>query len=902
MSVRNLDKMFKPGSIALIGATPRSGSVGAVVLRNIRRAGFKGAIMLVNPHHTALGGLRVFRDVASLPAAPDLAIIATPPATVPPLIAELGARGTRAAVVITAGFGELGARGKALQQAALEAARPHLLRILGPNCLGVMVPGIGLDATFSHIAPPAGDLAFISQSGAMITAVLDWAAPRQIGFSHIVSLGDVADVDFGDTLDSLTGDPDTRAILLYVEAITSARKFMSAARAAARTKPVIVVKVGRFAAAARAAASHTGALAGSDAVYDAAFRRSGMLRVDDMEEVFDAVETLALTQPQHGERLAIMTNGGGPGVLATDELLAAGGSLAALSPATLARLDGVLPRTWSHGNPVDIVGDADGRRYGAALSALIEDNDIDGILVLNCPTALGDPAEAARAVIDVVGRARAEGRLRGRNVLTAWLGAQSAAPARQLFDPARMAAFETPDGAVRGFMHRVKYQRRQELLLETPAIRPDNFEPDTATARSVIATALLAGRTWLAADEVGAVLGAYRIPFAAPALVADPDAAAAAAARIGFPVALKIRSPDLTHKSDVGGVSLNLGSAERVRAEALAMLQRVGMRQPSATLEGFLVQPMVDRPGAIELIVGVTDDRVFGPVIMFGQGGTAVELLQDTSLELPPLNSMLARALMARTRVWRLLQGYRGKPPVDVDAVGDVLVRTSQLVADQAEIVEIDINPLLADVSGVIGVDARIRISAATRVGAARLSIAPYPREYEGTARLLDGTALTVQPVRPEDEPLLQDMAGHMNATDLRMRFFLPVKQLSHQLMARLSQIDYDREMALVARPAGSNTALGVARYSADPDNLRAEFAIAIRSDWKRRGVGSLLMTRLIQVAQQRRIGMLIGDVLSENEPMLGLCRRLGFAIMHHPNDPGATQVSLALPPPRDPS
>ena len=889
MSVRNLERMFKPRSVALIGASARTNSVGHVIFRNLRRAGFAGPVMPVNPHLDELDGLAVSKDVASLPAPPDLAVIATPPETVPGLIEQLGKAGTRAAVVITAGFGELGERGKALQQQALAASRPYLLRLVGPNCVGIMVPGLGLDASFSHIAPARGDLAFVSQSGAMITTVLDWAAPRGIGFSHVVSLGDMADVDFGDMLDYLAIDKNTRAILLYVEAIKEARKFMSAARAAARLKPVLVVKVGRFAESARAAASHTGALAGSDAVYDAAFRRAGMLRVGDMAELFDAVETLALARAPQGERLAILTNGGGPGVLATDALMGLGGKLATLSPAAIETLDKVLPRTWSRGNPVDIIGDADGARYRAALSALLADDENDAVLVMNCPTALAGSAETAQAVIDAVEKTVTK----PRNVFTVWLGEQSAAAARALFSRARIPTYDTPDSAIRGFMHGVQYRRNHELMMEIPAARTTGFEPDLAAAQAAIGRALAAGRQWLAADEIAQLLAAYGIPFAAPALVATPEDAAATAARMGLPVALKIRSPDLPHKSDVGGVALNLDRAERVREAAAAMIQRVGAARPKARLEGFMVQPMVDRPEAIELILGTAIDPVFGPIVMFGQGGTAVEVIRDTALELPPLNAVLAKAQIARTRVAGLLRGYRDRKPADHAAIVESLIRVAELAADHPEIAEIDINPLLADAAGVIAIDARIRI--ATAATGSRLSISPYPREFASEERLVDGTQVALRPVRPEDEPMLQNIVGHMTLEDQRFRFFAPMKELPHQLATRLSQVDYNREMALLALLAGEKTALGVARYSADPDNQAAEFAVAVRSDWKGRGLGHLLMTRLIAVARQRGIGALLGDVLRDNEAMIDLCRNLGFAIIRHPEDPGAFRVSLAL-------
>ncbi len=892
MSVRNLDKLFKPQSVALIGATPRPGAVGALVARNLRRAGFAGELMFVNPHHHAIEGMRVCPTVADLRHAPDLAIIVTPPESVPPLIGELAERGTRAAVVITAGFGELGNHGRALQQAALDAAKPHLLRIVGPNCVGVMVPGIGLDATFSHLAAPAGDLAFVSQSGALITAMLDWAAPRGIGFSHVVSLGDMADVDFGDMLDYLAADQQTRAILLYVEGITHGRKFMSAARAASRLKPALVLKAGRSNAGARAAGSHTGVLAGADAVYDAAFRRAGMLRVATMAELFDAAETLALTREQVGERLAILTNGGGAGVLATDALVDAGGQLTSLSEETIAELNRVLPATWSHGNPADIIGDASGKRYAEAVTALIRDRNVDAILVLNCPTALAEPEETAAAVIDAVASAE-PGALRGRNLITAWLGGHSAGAARQRFAEARIASYETPDSAIAGFMHRVCHRRNQELLMETPPAEPDAPRPDLAAARSVIESALAVGKSWLDPAEAGIILRAYGIPIIADQAAQGPDDAAAIAASIGFPVALKIRSPDITHKTDVGGIALGLGDAERVRREASTMLKRARAVRPEARLDGLLLQPMISRPGAVELLVGLIDDPVFGPVVAFGQGGTAVEIIRDSSLEFPPLNVLLARRLMARTRVWQLLQGYRGKAPANIDAIVEVLSRVAQLATDHPEIRELDINPLLADASGAIALDARVRISPAQDPGIARLAIAPYPQDLEITDQLRDGTILRLRPLRPEDEPLLHDLAAHMSAEDLRLRFFTPVRGLTHTVAARLSQLDYDREMALLAERDG--TALGVVHFFADPDRLRAEYAIAVRSDWKGRGLGFLLMTHLIAIARQWGIGELVGEVMRENEPMLQMCREFGFVITPDLSNPPLVLVRKSL-------
>ena len=890
MSVRNLDRIFKPRAIVLIGATPKPHTAGAMLLKNLREAGFKGDVMLVNPRYTEIAGMPVYPGAASLPTVPDLAVIATPPAIIPGLIAELGAKGTRGAVVITAGFGELGAQGKQLQQGILEAARPHLLRVVGPNCVGVMATGAHLNASFAHLAPKAGGLAFLSQSGAIVTAMLDWAEPRGIGFSHVVSLGDMADVDFGDMLDYLGDDVRTNAILLYIEGVTSARKFMSAARAAARRKPVLVVKVGRHAAAARAAASHTGALGGSDRVYDAAFRRAGMLRVRDMGELFDAAETLSSTHEQIGDRLAILTNGGGPGVLATDTLIDMAGTLAKLSAETMAKLDGTLPRTWSHGNPVDIVGDADPPRYKAALQALLEDRDIDAVLVINCPTAMESPTECARVVIDTV-QAEAP-HLMGRNVLTNWLGEHTAAPARQLFAEAQIATYDTPDRAIRGFMHRVQYRRNQQLLRETPPSRPETFAPDAAAAEQALASALRSGRGWLEPDEISAVLVAYGIPLARTYSVPDAATAAEVARKLGKPIALKIRSPDISHKSDIGGVALNLGNPERVLAEAEAMLARVRASLPGARLDGFVVQELVQRPGALELIAGVVDDPLFGPVILFGQGGTAVEIINDSSLELPPLNMALARAQIARTRVWRLMQGYRNQKPCDIDAVADVLIRLAQLVADQPTVAELDINPLLADGNGVLSVDARIRVRAAKPD---RFAIRPYPKELESVAKLPDGTRVHLRPVRPEDEPAIIAFAAQQSPQDLRMRFFTPMRGISHDLAARLTQIDYDREVALVAEPAERGAICGVVRFAADPDNIRAEYAIAVRTDMKGRGLGYLLMTRLLEVAKARGLSEIFGEVLHENTAMLRMARELGFTATPHPEEADVVHVMKRL-------
>ncbi len=891
MSIRNLDAVFRPKSVTLIGASTRPESVGLMIAHNLLSGGFEGPIMPVNPKHAAVAGLLCYPDVASLPVTPDLAIICTPPATVPGLVDELGRRGTKGVIVITAGFRELGsAQGRALEQAMLDAARPHLMRIIGPNCVGVLSTPANLNASFAHIGARKGHVAFVAQSGAMLTTVLDWSTARNIGFSHLVSLGDMSDVDFGDMLDYLANDTETHAVLLYIEAITQARKFMSAARAAARLKPVIAIKAGRHAQAAKAAASHTGALAGDDGVYEAAFRRAGILRVLELDEVFDAVETLSAPLTLTGDRLAILTNGGGVGVLATDALLDFGGQLAELSQDTLAKLNMVLPPTWSHGNPVDIVGDAPGSRYADALTRLLEAREVDAVLVLNCPTAIASGVEAAQAVIDCVAKKRP-------SVLTSWLGAGAAIEARRFFSKASIPTYETPDKAIRGFMHLVHYRRGQEILLEVPSSVAADFTPDDEAARRVVKQALAAGKSWLDELEVHRLLTCYGIPAARSAIVKTADEAASCAHKFGGKVALKIYSPDITHKSDVGGVVLDLEGADTVRAAAAAMLKRVAGKAPQARLQGFIVQEMIHRPSAQELILGMAIDAQFGPFLLFGHGGTAVEVIDDKALALPPLNLPLARELIARTRIFRALKGYRDHPPAKLDAIALTLVQLSQLVSDLDEVVELDINPLLADEQGVIAVDARIRVApltAGTKRGS-RFAISPYPKELEQHETLTGIGEVLLRPVRPEDAPAFVKLFGKLAPEDIRMRFFAPLKSAEPRQIARLTQIDYDREMAFVLCKANTNEIFGVARLAADPDNQRAEFAVLVRSDLKRQGLGELLMRRLIAYARKRGIGELIGDILEENAAMIALCRKLGFSLTRPIQPPGVERAFLAL-------
>lgn len=892
MTIRNFDALFDPKAIALIGASNRPNSVGSVLARNLTEAGFAGPILMVNPHERTIRSRPNYRSLADLPTVPDLAVVATPPAAVPGLIAELGALGCRAAVVVTAGFGEGGhAEGAQLQQAMLEASRPHLLRIVGPNCLGIMSPGRGINASFAHLNPAPGDLAFVTQSGALATAVLDWASARGIGFSHVVSVGDMADVDFGDLLDYLALDTATRAMLLYVESISHARKFISAARIASRSKPVVVIKSGRSSAGAKAALSHTGALAGSDFIYDAVFRRAGMLRVNELRELFEAVTTLSAPLEAHGDRLIVITNGGGAGVLAADALEARGGQLAKLSDQTLAALDAVLPRSWSRGNPVDILGDASGDRYSAALTALRPAPGRDAILIINCPTAVADSTDAASAVIAARGGEELP-------LLTCWLGEPAAAAARKLFAAARIPTFETPDDAVRAFTQLVDYRRNQDLLLEAPPAGWASRSPDRQAVHAIVDRALDERRRVLTEPEAKAVLEAYKIPTAAAAIATDAGKAAELAFVINGPVVLKILSPDITHKSDVGGVRLDLETPEEVEAAAHAMLAAVRGRVPNARITGFVVEQMVRRPFALELLVGIAEDPVFGPVILFGQGGTAAEVIGDRAIGLPPLNPALATDMLQRTRIARLLDGYRNHPPVNRAAIVATVIQLSQLAIDFPEIAELDINPLLVDVKGAIALDARIVVRSAAGLPADRLSIRPYPSEIDHNVSLDGGVDCTIRAIRPDDAGRVVEMLARTAAEDKRLPFLLGASQAATAIAARLSQIDYDREMALVAiaRPtgAGANDMIGIARFKADPDNQAAEFTVMIRSDIKGRGLGFRLMTELVDYARRRGLKRLFGLVPSENLTMLRMARELGFTA--EPADgPGFVHVSIEL-------
>jgi len=892
MTIRNLNLLFHPRSVVLVGASERPGSIGLHVAENLLSGGFAGEIGFVNPGHEIILGKPCHRSIETLPFVPGLAVIATPPNTIPGIIDELGRKGCKAAVVITAGVTG------ALSQLMQAAAKPYLLRIIGPNCLGIQIPSLKLDASFAHTLAKPGDIALVSQSGAITLAMLDWAAVEGVGFSHVVSIGDSADVDLGDMLDYLAGDITNRAVFLYLESVKDAAKFMSAARRCARAKPVIAIKAGRHPEGAKAAASHTGALAGSDNVYTAALRRAGILRVVDLDEMFDAAEVLARVRCIPGSRIAIVTNGGGAGVVAADTLADLRGTLADLEPATIEALNKALPPTWSHGNPVDIIGDAGPDRYAAAMEAVMQDPNTDVVLVITCPTALASSVDAAKATIEAVEKQRRLGRK--KPVVATWLAQSAVEEVRPLFAKANIPDFETPTKAIEGIMQLARYAWAQAELMRTPPVTPENHV-DPAAVDALIARTLAQGREMMTEPEAKAVLSAYGIPTVPTKVATTPDEAARAAADLlrGYAsVVVKILSPNLTHKSDIGGVRLDLTSAEEVEKATRRMLSEIKAARPDAIIEGVTVQPMIHRKDAYELILGISIDATFGPVILFGAGGTGVEAIGDSAMSLTPLDLKLATDLIHSTRIYKLLKGFRDQPPVDLHGLALCLVRLSSLAVQHRAIRELDINPLLIDEKGMIALDARIKVEDPAIHPPVPCAIRPYPTQWEKTYKLADGSEIFVRPIRPEDERFYARSLARMDPEDIRLRMFMPVREFSHEFLARMTQIDYAREMAFIAlRPdgAGDQESLGVVRFFADPDYEKGEYAVLVRSDLKGLGLGWILMQHLISYAKSEGLKTLYGSVLAENVNMLKMCRELGFNVSRDQDDGTVFLVTLDL-------
>jgi acetyltransferase len=883
--------MFRPRSVAVVGANNRPQRVGNVIMRNLLASGFDGPIMPVNPRYEAVAGVLTYPDVASLPRTPDLAILCTPAETIPELVDELGARGTKAAVVVARGLATTtDARGRSLQERTLAAAKAHRIRILGGSTLGLQVPSIGLNASFSRVKALPGNIGFVSQSDAVGTLVLDWAHPRRVGFSHFVSLGDQADIGFGEMLDYLGSDPDTRAILLYIESLRQRGTFMAAARGAARNKPVLAIKAGRPATGSRRLpiSSDTLSLVDPDDVFDSALRRAGIVRVRDLSDLFDAVETLARARPMLGDRVAIVSNGGGAGLMAADELHAGGLGLPELSEPTATRLRTVLPPSWDGHHPIDILVDAPAQRYADVLRILAESKEFDAILVIHTPSSLASSTEAARAVIQSVAT-------HGGNVLASWVGGETVPTARKMLVDAGIPHFDTPADAARAFRFMVGYRRSHEALLQTPPSVPIEFAPDPEKVRGIVRRALEEGRDYLVAPERMAVLSAYGIPTIDVRIAKTPDEAAAIAAEIGFPVEVAIRSPDVRRKPEVGAVAGPLETAGAVKAAARSLVARLAEWRPDARITGFTVQRVVNRLNARPLFVGTAVDPLFGPVILFGEG-RATELFRDFSVGLPPVNLLLARALIARTRVATLLEASPARPAADLDAISLALVKFSQLIVDVPELVEMDVNPLLADEQGVLAVGAYMRITPAdSKAEADRLAVRPYPKWLEEIVTLRDGRKVVLRPIRPEDEPSHHDFITRLSPEDSRFRFFHYVRSMPHSELARLTQIDYDREMAFIASALGpqgeTGETLGVIRAVADPDNEAAEFSVVVRSDTKRQGLASRMMRKLVDYCRARGTLRLEGEVLAENHAMLEMVKRFGGFTLSDTIEEGTVRV-----------
>ncbi|MDX1375641.1 MAG: bifunctional acetate--CoA ligase family protein/GNAT family N-acetyltransferase [Burkholderiales bacterium] len=887
-----LTPLLEPSSVAIVGASPRAGSVGAVLIENMRAAGFRGALFPVNPKHGKVADLPCFASLRDVPQRVDLAVIATPAQTVPGILEDCGEAGVRAVCVISAGFGEVGPAGAKLERAALDACHRYRIRMLGPNCLGLMRPRIGLNATFAHGGVGAGALGLISQSGAVCTAVLDWAAPHGIGFSSVVSLGGSADVDFGELVDYLVNDPSTEHILLYIEGVRDARRFMSALRAAARVKPVILMKVGRHPAGSRAAVSHTGALTGADDVFEAAVRRAGVVRVKTIGQLVAAAHALSSKVHPRGDRLAVITNGGGPGVMAADRAADLGIPLAELSPASIEALKRALPANWSHGNPIDLIGDADAARYDAALGACLADPGIDGVLAILTPQALTPALEVARAVVARAAKSH-------KPLLTCWMGEAQVGESRALFARHGVPTFRTPDPAIDMFAHVSAFYRNQRILLQTPGPLAYEARPDVDNARLVIEAALAEHRTVLSETESKAVLAAFHVPIARAVVTRSANEAMVVAQELGYPVAMKIDSPDITHKSDVGGVKLNVGNAQAVRDSWQAIRDGVARLRPEARINGVIVEPMVSRANARELMIGVVRDPVFGPAITFGLGGTAVEVLADRAVALPPLNGMLVDELVRGTRAAKLLGKFRSMPPADRAALEAVLLRVSEMSCELPQIREMDVNPLLVDETGAIVVDARIVVEplgpAIPRYS--HMAIHPYPSQLVGEWIAADGARVEVRPIRPEDAEIEQAFVRKLSPESRYFRFMDTIRELTPQMLVRFTQIDYDREMAFIAVTGedGAQTEVGVARYVTNPDGSSCEFAIVVADEWQKRGLGRRLMMQLIEVARARGLARMIGHILATNRGMLSLSASLGFALSESPDDPTVRRATLTL-------
>jgi acetyltransferase len=882
-------RMLNPKTVALIGATEKEGSVGRAAMENLLLSSGR-KIFPVNPNRTAVLGVACYPNIGSVPEPVDLAVVATPARTVPEIVEECGKAGVQGIVVISAGFREIGEEGKRLEDQIKQIRKKHGMRIIGPNCVGYIRPNVGLNASFLKAKPEGGKIAFISQSGALGSAILDWAVSAHIGFSMFASVGSMIDVDFGDMIDFLGDDPDTRSIMIYMEGVGNAKKFMSAARGFARTKPIIVVKPGRFAESARAAVSHTGAMASDDEVYDAAFKRAGVVRVNEVGDLFNSAAVLDSKHLPRGRRLAIVTNAGGPGVMGTDELMELGGELARLSDESMRQLNSVLPPYWSRGNPIDVLGDADVGRYVKALDVCLNDPGVDGILVAYTPQGAARPTELARSIAEIA-------RNSWKPIIVTWMGGEAVREARDIFAHGDIPSYDTPEDAVKTYLYMYRYGRNLELLYETPAELSVDQAPPKSNLKALITRLANEGVTTVSEEDSKRFLSNYGIPTTKPYMANNVEAAIRLANDTGYPVVLKIVSPDISHKSDVGGVATGIDSDEKLRSEYDAMMRRVKASRPQAKILGVTIQKMIEKID-YEIILGARKDRDFGSVILFGMGGVGAEIFQDFSIGLPPLNQTLARRLMEDTRVHKMIQGYRGKPPADMRQLEEIIVRFSNLIVDFPEIAEIDVNPLAICGGKAYALDARIVIDKNALEYPSpysHLVITPYPTRYVTPWKLTNGKEVMLRPIRPEDEPLEHEMLTTLSEDTLRGRFFQVIKNITHEMLIRYCNIDYDREMAIVGeiREGEKRRIIGIGRLIIEPDFRKGEFAVVVHDDYQGKGLGYKLVDMVIGIAQEKGLEKIYGIVLTDNRAMLRICDELGFKTRALSD--GTTWVELAL-------
>ena len=888
MGLYNLDKIFEPESIAVVGASEKEGSIGSVHVQNLIQGGYQGKIFPVNPHYTSTHGLKAYPSISRIDHAVDLAIIAIPISSVPSVIRECAQVRVGGAIVVSAGGKETGPQGREIEDRIRREAETGGLRIIGPNCLGIICPGRKLNASFAAHMPQSGKVAFISQSGAICTAILDLALKEEIGFSHFVSIGSMLDVDFGDLIDYLGNYPEVNSILLYIESLTNFRKFMSAARAVSRVKPIVVLKSGRSPAGARAAASHTGAMVGEDAVYDAAFKRAGIVRVQTFGELFDCAELMAKQPRPKGPRLGIITNAGGPGVMAADSLAEYGAEPARLEQETIEQLNELLPPFWSHSNPIDVLGDASPERYAKAVDICLKAKELNGLLLILTAQGMTNPAEVAELLTQKL-------KAKPCPVFASWMGGMEVEKGRDILNHAGIPTYDTPESAVKAFMYMHEYSCNLQMLQEIPPKLAKELHFDRDWARAIIDEELKSGNGILTEIESKSLLTAYGIPVIHTEVATSVEEAKRLATHMGYPIVVKVHSPDIVHKTEAGGVQLDLYSEAAVSVAYRKTIKNARAYNPEAKILGVTLQPMIQRPD-YEILLGAKRDENFGPVILFGMGGVLTELLKDWSIGLPPLNRSLARKLMESTRAYSLLKGYRNKPGANLALLEEMIIRLSQLLEDFPEIVELDMNTVIVNEGRPIAADARVILRPAEVSAPLHLVISPYPTQYEYREVVKDGLAVFIRPIKPEDAPALLDLFHTLSPTSVYYRFFSPMKSLSASMLARFTQIDYDREIALVAlqeeRPEGKM--LGVARVIGDPDGKKAEFAVMVGDPWQGKGVGAKLLEKCLQIAKRRGIETVWGIVLRENTQMLALGRKLGFEASRT-EEPGELELTIDL-------